>query len=55
MSLKTPVHQAAGASVSEILNRMLRTRDRFLPIDPAVFLDPEVTITEYVGRYSMWA
>lgn len=38
-------------SVSEVWQRLLAGSDRFLSIDPAVFLDPRVTSQEYVSRY----
>jgi hypothetical protein len=50
-SLVRPEHRALGASVSEVWQRLLVGRDRFVSVDPAVFLDPEVTSAEYVSRY----
>lgn len=32
---------------------LLRRPDRFLSVDSSVFLDPSVTSTEYVRRYSL--
>jgi hypothetical protein len=29
----------------------MRRPDRFVSIDPSVFLDPEITSVEYVSRY----
>jgi hypothetical protein len=43
--------RALGTSVSAIWNQLLRRRDRFTTLDPAVFLDPEITSAEYVSRY----
>jgi hypothetical protein len=37
--------------VSEVWQRLLVRPDRFRSVDPAVFLDPEVTSAEYVSRY----
>ena len=40
-------------SVDEVWTRLLRTPDRFLHVDPRVFLNPAVTSPEYVDRYSL--
>ncbi|MBD3947549.1 PGN_0703 family putative restriction endonuclease [Nocardioides ganghwensis] len=50
-SLVRAEHRAAGATVDEVWSELLRTPDRFVHIDPAVFLDPVVTSAEYVDRY----
>jgi hypothetical protein len=50
-SLVRPEHRALGASVSEVWQRLLVRPDRFISVDPVVFLDPEVTSAEYVSRY----
>jgi hypothetical protein len=50
-SLARPEHRALGASVSEVWQRLLALPDRFLSVDPAVFLYPAVTSAEYVSRY----
>lgn len=51
-SLVRPEHRAVGGSVDEVWTKLLRTRDRFVHVDPARFLDPQVTSAEYVDRYS---
>lgn len=51
-SLVRPEHRAVGASVDEIWAKLLRASDRFMHVNPAVFLDPAVTSPEYVDRYS---
>jgi len=40
-----------GATVKEVWRRLLRRPDRFVPVDSAVFLDPEITSEHYVHRY----
>ncbi|MFW5469507.1 PGN_0703 family putative restriction endonuclease [Knoellia sp. CPCC 206435] len=40
-----------GASVDEVWTRLLRRPDRFLHLDPAVFLNPSITSVDYVDRY----
>lgn len=50
-SLVRPEHRALGESVSEVWQRLLVRPDRFVPVDPVRFLDPEVTSEEYVSRY----
>ena len=50
-SLVRPEHRELGRTVSEVWQRLLRASDRFVPVDPAVFLDPRVTSAEYVRRY----
>lgn len=50
-SLVRPEHRAAGDSVDEVWGNLLRTPNRFVHLDPAVFLDPLVTSAEYVDRY----
>lgn len=51
-SLVRPEHRAVGGSVDEVWTKLLRTPDRFVHVDPAVFLDPAITSSEYVDRYS---
>ena len=51
-SLVRPEHRAVGGSVDEVWAKLLRTPDRFVHVDPAVFLDTAVTSNEYVDRYS---
>ena len=43
--------KALGSTVDEVWQQLLRHTDRFVHIDPAVFLDPAVTSAEYVARY----
>lgn len=50
-SLARSEHRALGGSVSEVWQQLLRYPDRFVPMDSAAFLDPDVTSTEYVRRY----
>jgi hypothetical protein len=50
-SLVRAEHRALGGTVSEVWQRLLRRPDRFVQVDPAVFLDPLVTSEEYVRRY----
>ncbi|MEX1907155.1 hypothetical protein L6241_02445 [Janibacter sp. Y6] len=45
--------KALGDKVDEVWSRLLRNPDRFAHVDPAVFLDPAVTSSEYVDRYSL--
>ena len=51
-SLARAEHRALGSTVDEVWTQLLRTPDRFLHVDPKVFLDPSVTSDEYVDRYS---
>ncbi len=51
-SLVRPQHRVVGSSVDEVWTTLLRTPDRFVHVDPAVFLDAAVTSSEYVDRYS---
>ena len=51
-SLARAEHRALGSSVDDVWTQLLRTPDRFLHVDPKVFLDPSVTSDEYVDRYS---
>ena len=51
-SLVRAEHRAAGSSVDEVWAKLLRTPDRFVHLDPAVFLDAAITSSEYVDRYS---
>ncbi|HEY5848270.1 MAG TPA: hypothetical protein VIT42_15905, partial [Microlunatus sp.] len=44
--------QALDDSVDAVWFKLLRAPDRFAHVDPAVFLDPAITSTEYVDRYS---
>lgn len=40
-----------GETVKEVWQRLLRQPDRFMAMDSAVFLDPEITSSDYVERY----
>ena len=51
-SLPRAEQRAVGGTVSEVWQRLLRSPDRFLTIDPRVFHDPEVTSREYALRYA---
>lgn len=51
-SLVRPQHRAVGDTVDEVWAKLRRTPDRFLHVDPAVFLNASVTSAEYVDRYS---
>ena len=42
-----------GVTVDEVWTSLLRDPATFVSLDPAVFLDPEVTSTEYVRRYTI--
>lgn len=50
-SLPLPDHRAVGTTVSEVWQALIRRPDRFVAVDPAVFLDDEITSTEYIERY----
>jgi len=52
LSLARPEHRALGSSVSEVWQLLLRHQDRFVQVDSALFLDPEITSREYVLRYA---
>lgn len=51
-SLVRAEHRAIGANVDEVWEKLLRASDRFVHLDPTVFLDPQITCAEYVDRYS---
>lgn len=51
-SLARAEHRALGATVDDVWTKLLRTPNRFLHIDPSVFLEPSVTSDDYVDRYS---
>lgn len=51
-SLARPEHRALGDTVGAVWHHLLRHADRFLTVDPDVFLDADVTSSEYVLRYS---
>ncbi|MGE3412945.1 MAG: hypothetical protein AB7L91_12040 [Dehalococcoidia bacterium] len=50
-SLVRPEHRALGATVDDVWRRILRRTDRFVHLDPVVFVDPQVTDDEYGLRY----
>ena len=50
-SYVSPSLRGRGATVSEVWQSLLRVPERFVSLDPAVFLDPTVTSEEYVLRY----
>jgi hypothetical protein len=47
-----PAHRALGSSVQEVWQQLLRAKDRFVPLDSGLFLDPSITSPEYVLRYA---
>jgi hypothetical protein len=49
-SYVAPELRGRGATASEVWSSLLRVPDRFVPLDPAVFLDPAITSDEYVLR-----
>lgn len=51
-SLVRDEHRAIGATVDEVWAKLLRASDRFVHVDPAVFLDPQISCEEYADRYS---
>lgn len=50
-SLNTDEQLALGTTVSEVWRALIRDADRFVPVDSAVFLNPEITSPDYVERY----
>jgi len=40
-----------GATVDEVWQRLVRRPDRFVPVDSVLFLDPEITSSQYAARY----
>lgn len=46
-----PVHRKLGDNVEQVWHRLLRRSDRYVRLDPVVFLDPAITSDEYVARY----
>jgi hypothetical protein len=50
-SYVSPSLRGRGATASEVWSSLLRTPDRFIGLDPAVFLDAAITSSEYVSRY----
>jgi len=52
-SLVREQSRALGSTVEEVWRRLLMRPDRFSSLDPAVFLDADVTSSEYVSRYGV--
>jgi hypothetical protein len=50
-SYVAPSLRPRGATVSAVWESLLRTPDKFVPVDPEIFLDPAVTSPAYVDRY----
>lgn len=50
-SYVAPAIRGRGVPASEVWSSLLRVPDRFVPLDPVVFLDPAITSDEYVLRY----
>ena len=50
-SYLAPGLAALGATPGEVWNKLIRTRNRFVHLDPAVFSDPRVTSRAYRERY----
>jgi hypothetical protein len=50
-SLTRPSQRAVGSTVDEVWSKLLCQPDRFVHLDPKVFVDPRVTSAEYVARY----
>lgn len=51
-SIVNPPMKEYGDTVSEIWQFLLMQPERFVSVDPAIFLNPDVTSTEYVARYA---
>lgn len=51
-SLPRAEHRAVASTVGQLWHRLLSTHDRFVTVDPRVFLDPDVTYREYGLRYA---
>ena len=54
-SYRAPSVAPLGDDISQTWQRLLRRPDRFVKLDPVVFLDPAVTSEEYVDRYRLGA
>ena len=50
-SFIAPALRGLGSDVDSVWSSLLKQPDRFVKVDPAVFLDPGVTSEEYVARY----
>lgn len=50
-SLVRPGHHQIGATVDHVWSQLLRAEERFLHVHPEVFLDREVTNSDYGSRY----
>ncbi len=51
-SLPRQEHGALGSTVYQVWRALLRHQDRFVTVDADLFLDPDVTSSEYVRRYA---
>lgn len=52
-SVPTAALRAVGPTVSAVWQALLKTPDRFVPVDSAIFLDPTVTSPAYAERYGV--
>ena len=50
-SLHGAATRLLGSTVKEVWQSLLRHPDRFVPMDSAVFLDPQITSQHYIERY----
>ena len=50
-SMWRPEHHALGTTVSQAWQTLLRRPERFVSVDSALFLDKEITSSEYCHRY----
>jgi hypothetical protein len=50
-SLLAPALLEIGSTVDEVWQSLLRRPERFAHVNPAVFLDPAITSSQYVARY----
>jgi hypothetical protein len=50
-SYVTPRLRGRGATVSDVWASLQRSPGSFVSLDPAVFLDPQITSDEYCLRY----
>jgi hypothetical protein len=50
-SLVRPEQRRIGATVSEVWDQLLRAKDRYVRLDPAIFIDTAITGPDYVDRY----
>lgn len=52
-SLVRPEHRELGETVDAVWRRIHLQSDRYVTVDPAVFLNPDVTSWDYVDRYGV--